>query len=74
MTLKAVHNLNEDKISEYKEVFALFDKDKDGVLSLNGLNVVMQCLGQRPTCRDLHISSLHSDLYKKIVAGHGEMC
>ena len=47
--MKAVHNLNDEKISEYKEVFKLFDKDEDGVLSFHELNVVMKSLGQRPT-------------------------
>ena len=53
---KAVHNLNEEKISEYKEVSKLFVKYEDVVMPLNELNVVMKCLGQRPTGRDLPFS------------------
>ena len=47
--LKTAFNLNEEKVSEYKEVFKLFDKDEDGVLSFHELNVVMKLLGQRPS-------------------------
>ena len=40
--------LNDEQVAEYKEVFMLFDKDEDGVLSFNELNIVMKSLGQRP--------------------------
>ena len=36
-------------MAEYKEVFMLFDKDEDGVLSFPELTVVMKSLGQRPS-------------------------
>ena len=36
-------------MAEYKEVFMLFDKDEDGVLTFPELNVVMKSLGQRPS-------------------------
>ena len=36
-------------MAEYKEVFMLFDKDEDGVLSFPELAVVMKSLGQRPS-------------------------
>ena len=36
-------------MAEYKEVFMLFDKDEDGVLSFPELSVVMKSLGQRPS-------------------------
>lgn len=43
-----VWQLNDEQVAEYKEVFMLFDKDEDGVLSFNELNIVMKSLGQRP--------------------------
>ena len=41
--------LTEEQVQELKEVFMLFDKDEDGVLTFPELNVVMKSLGQRPT-------------------------
>merc|ERR1711936_136024 len=37
----------------YKEVFMLFDKDQDGVLSFNELWTAIKALGQRPSEKDL---------------------
>ena len=42
-------HLASEKVSEYKEVFQLFDKDEDGVLSFTELSVVMRSLGQLPS-------------------------
>jgi Ca2+-binding EF-hand superfamily protein len=42
-------HLTDDQVAEYKEVFMLFDKDEDGVLSYPELVVVMKSLGQRPS-------------------------
>ena len=36
-------------MAEYKEVFMLFDKDQDGVLSFPELSTAMKTLGQRPS-------------------------
>ena len=36
-------------MAEYKEVFMLFDKDQDGVLSFAELGTAMKTLGQRPS-------------------------
>ena len=44
-----IDNLSEEKILEYKEVFKLFDRDEDGVLSLHELGVVLRTLGLRLT-------------------------
>jgi len=44
-TLKLV----EKQVAEYKEVFMLFDKDQDGVLSFTELGTAMRALGQRPS-------------------------
>ena len=37
------------KVADYKEVFMLFDRDEDGVLSFQELQVVMKSMGQRPS-------------------------
>ena len=36
-------------LTEFKEVFMLFDKDEDGSITMAELAVVMRSLGQRPT-------------------------
>ena len=46
--------LTEEQVSDFKEVFMLFDKDEDGVLTFPELNVVMKSLGQRPSGKFLH--------------------
>jgi len=43
------HKLEEEQVAEYKEVFMLFDKDQDGVLSFTELGTAMKTLGQRPS-------------------------
>ena len=43
----------EDQISEFKEAFALFDKDGDGTITMTELRTVMQSLGQNPTDQEL---------------------
>jgi len=45
--------LSDEQVAEYKEVFMLFDRDEDGVLSFQELQVVMKSLGQRPTEEEL---------------------
>jgi len=49
----ATYKLDSEQIAEYKEVFMLFDKDEDGVLSFSELGVVMKSLGQRPSEKKL---------------------
>ena len=46
-------NWTVEQIAEFKEVFALFDKDGDGTITKNELCTVMQSLGQDPTDQDL---------------------
>lgn len=41
--------LTEEQISEFKEAFALFDKDGDGNITGSELGVVLRSLGQNPT-------------------------
>ena len=41
------------KVAELKEVFMLFDRDEDGVLSFQELQLVMKSMGQRPAGESL---------------------
>ena len=41
--------LSKEYLADLKEVFMLFDKDEDGVITFSELEVVMKCLGQRPS-------------------------
>ena len=45
--------LQEEKVTECKEVFDLFDKDKDGVITIKELGDVMGALGAYPTEAEL---------------------
>ena len=47
--MQSVHKLEDEQVAEYKEVFMLFDKDQDGVLSFAELGIAMKALGQRPS-------------------------
>ena len=40
-------HFSEEQVADYKEVFLLFDKDQDGVISFSELNLVINTLGQR---------------------------
>ena len=42
-----------DKVTELREAFALFDKDGDGTISINELKAIMNTLGQNPTKLEL---------------------
>ena len=48
--------LTDEQVAEFKEVFMLFDKDEDGVLTFPELNVVMKSLGQRPSGESFQFS------------------
>merc|ERR1711953_774126 len=45
--------LNPDQVAEFKEVFMLFDKDEDGVITFPEVIMVMKSLGQRPSDEEL---------------------
>ena len=45
--------LTEDKITEFKEAFEIFDKDKDGFITIKELGEIMKNLGQNPTEAEL---------------------
>merc|ERR1719449_471521 len=46
-------NLTQDQVEEFKEAFALFDKDGDGTITADELGVVMRSLGRKPTMEEL---------------------
>ena len=45
--------LSEEQCAEFKEAFAIFDKDGDGTITIKDLGVVMRSLGQNPTESEL---------------------
>lgn len=45
--------MTDEQIAEFKEAFALFDKDLDGRITQEELGIVMRSLGQRPTDDEL---------------------
>ena len=49
LLLQDTWHLSKETVADLKEVFMLFDKDEDGVLSFPELEVVMKNLGQRPS-------------------------
>jgi Ca2+-binding EF-hand superfamily protein len=42
-----VYKISKEQLADYKELFILFDKDKNGVLSFAELGTAMKTLGQR---------------------------
>jgi hypothetical protein len=46
-------HLTEDKISEFREAFEIFDTDKDGYITIKELGEIMKNLGQTPTDTEL---------------------
>ncbi|CAK9293570.1 unnamed protein product [Gordionus sp. m RMFG-2023] len=43
----------EQKVLQFKEAFALYDRDADGKILVTELGTVMRCMGQAPTEADL---------------------
>ena len=48
VTSLTFYHLTLSQVAELKEVFMLFDRDEDGVLSFQELQLVMKSMGQRP--------------------------
>ena len=48
-----VENLSEERITEFKAAFELFDKDRDGAINNKELGTVMRNLGQNPSEEEL---------------------
>lgn len=48
-----VENLSEEKITEFKAAFELFDKDRDGTITTKELGILMRNLGQNPSEEEL---------------------
>ena len=48
-----VENLSEERITEFKAAFELFDRDRDGAINNNELGTVMRNLGQNPSEEEL---------------------
>jgi calmodulin len=46
-------NLSESQIAEFKEAFALFDKDGDGLITTEDVGTVMRSLGLNPSATEL---------------------
>ena len=53
MSEKKTRKLTEEQIQEFKEAFALFDRDGDALLTTSELGVVMRALGLTATEADL---------------------
>ena len=49
MFVQAKLHLSEEQIGDYKEVFQLFDKDQDGILSFSECSMALHTLGLRFT-------------------------
>ena len=47
-------HLTDEQTAEFREAFALFDKDGDGTISTKELGTVMNSLGQKPTPQVVH--------------------
>ena len=48
-----VENLSEERITEFKAAFELFDKDRDGAINNKELGTIMRNLGQNPSEEEL---------------------
>ena len=60
--------LTQDMISEFKEVFSVFDKSGNGLIKIKYLKKVFKCLGQTPTQKEIDdmLNSFNMGGYKKL--------
>ena len=60
--------LTQEMISEFKEVFSVFDKRGDGLIKIKYLKKVFKCLGQTPTQKEIDdmLNSFNMGGYRKI--------
>ncbi|XP_060570280.1 uncharacterized protein LOC132728623 isoform X2 [Ruditapes philippinarum] len=47
--VQRLSQLTEDKLKEYQEAFKLYDKDNDGIISIQKLGRVLRAMGLNPT-------------------------
>ena len=64
-SLQSKHTLTEQEDAECRECFNLFDRDKDGKISISELGLIMRSLGRAPT--ELEVK----DYMKSIDKGSG---
>ncbi len=58
--------LTDEKLAEYREAFALFDKDGDGTITAKEVGTVLRCLGQYPTQAELKVTAIRRfDMYMR---------
>ncbi len=50
---QSVEDLTEEQVAEYKEAFALYDKDGDGQINTKEIGAFMRSIGQNPTEQEL---------------------
>ena len=67
-----VENLSEERITEFKAAFELFDKDRDGAINNKELGTVMRNLGQNPSEEELKQMINEIDLDKNGVIDFNE--
>ena len=71
LPVQTVWSLSNEVVADLKEVFMLFDKDEDGVLSFQEVQVVMKSMGQRPSGMQLFLKKLVQHYCRRGTAWEG---